>query len=280
MGLVLALDIGGTNTRAALVDEGYRIKGIEIRPTLRGDKDAFLSNIRKTIEMLGDDVEEVKAIAGGVPGRVRHDGFVYALPNVGITDIPIASYLEKEFGRPSYVINDAEAAVLGEANIGSFKDLESLFFVTISTGVGAALARKGRLLSSSYEAGHTLVEYHGKLYELEHLCSGEGIKRLAALNGLHVDGARDFFELATGGVPLALRVYHDWIKLLSTWFKMLNATFEPTAFVLTGGVMKSEDAFFGELRKAAAPARLEKCALGQEAGLLGAAAYAWQMARK
>lgn len=279
MGLVLALDIGGTNTRAALVDENYDIKGIEIRPTLRGDREAFLENIKKTIEMLGDDVRDVKAIAGGVPGRVRYDGYVYALPNVGVSEIPIAEYLAKEFGKPSYIINDAEAAVLGEANIGSWKKFPSIFFITVSTGVGAALARNGKLLSSSYEAGHTLIPYQGRLYEFERLCSGEGLKRLSALNGLSIESAKDFFALVSGKNPLALKVYEDWLELFGKWFRMLNDSFAPSAFVLTGGVMKSENVFFSDLRKAAAPSRLEKCALGQEAGLLGAAAYAWQMAK-
>ena len=246
MGLVLALDIGGTNTRAALVDENYDIKGIEIRPTIRGDREAFLENIKKTIEMLGDDVRDVKAIAGGVPGRVRYDGYVYALPNVGVSEIPIAEYLAKEFEKPSYIINDAEAAVLGEAN---------------------------------NEAGHTLIPYKGHLYEFERLCSGEGLKRLSALNGLSIESAKDFFALVSGKNPLAIKVYEDWLELFGKWFRMLNDSFAPSAFVLTGGVMKSENVFFSDLRKAAAPSRLEKCALGQEAGLLGAAAYAWQMAK-
>ena len=135
-------------------------------------------------------------------------------------------------------------------------------------------------MASSSQAGHTVLPYQGKLYEFEHLCSGEGLKRLSALNGLAVESARDFFQLVKGKNELALKVYRDWIGLFAKWFKMLNAAFAPEAFALTGGVMKSEDVFIEDLRKAACPARLEKCALGQEAGLLGAAAYAWQKAEK
>ena len=278
MELVLALDIGGTNTRAALVDRDYNIKAVEIRPTIRGDKEAFLANIRSTVELLGDGIKEVKAIAGGVPGRVRHDGYVYALPNVGVSEIPIASYLEETFERPSYIINDAEAAVLGEANIGTWKSLSSIMFVTVSTGVGAALARGGRLVSSSYEAGHSVLPYEGKLYEFEHLCSGEGLRRLAHLNGLTIDSARAFFGLVSEKDERALKTYRDWIALFGKWFRMMDEAFAPEAFVLTGGVMKSAGLFLDDLREAARPARLEKCALGEEAGLLGAAAYAWQKA--
>ncbi len=88
---VIGLDIGGTNTRAALINENYEIEKTVIRPTVSGDLPSFLESIAKAVEDLGPGLEGVSALAGGVPGRVRQDGYVYALPNVHISSIPLSS---------------------------------------------------------------------------------------------------------------------------------------------------------------------------------------------
>ena len=273
---VAALDIGGTNTRVALVNDKFEIEKVLIRPTVVGNTELFLKNVGDTIEEALPSLEEVGCFAMGVPGRVRYDGYIYALPNVHIENVPLAEYLQERFGRPAYVINDAEAAALAEANIGAHKDEPSLYFVTISTGVGGALTVGGRLKSTSYEVGHTMMSYRGECHEFEHMCSGTGIVRLAAMNGLNVQSSREFFELKKNGHELAERVYRDWLRLFADWFRMLEETFSPGLFALTGGVMKSQDLFLEDMKAAVPGIRIEPCALGQEAGLLGAAVYGFQ----
>jgi glucokinase len=278
MGKIVALDIGGTNTRVALINEKYAIESVKISPTVVGNTDAFLANVKKTILEAIPSFQDVLSLAMGVPGRVRYDGFISALPNIHIENVPLAAYLSHEFQKPAYVINDAEVAALAESNVGPFKTAESLYFVTISTGVGGALTRKGRLVNSSYEVGHTMTSYHGEVHEFEHLCSGNGLKKLAAMNGLSVEGSRDFFALLAKKDPKAILVYHDWITLLGGWLEMVNEAFSPEVYTLTGGVMKSADVFFEDLKKAAPHCHLEKCGLGQEAGLIGAGVLGFQKA--
>jgi glucokinase len=219
-------------------------------------------------------------LATGVPGRVRYDGFIYALPNIHIENIPLASYLSKEFSRPAFVINDAEVAALAEANVGPFKKAKSLYFVTISTGVGGALTIGGELRNSSYEAGHTMTPYHGEIHEFEHMASGVGLRRLADMNGLQIESAREFFELVKNKNPQALAVYQDWIKLVADWLEMIQEAFTPEVFTLTGGVMKSAAIFFDDLKRASPHCHLELCGCGQEAGLIGAAVLGFQRTRK
>ncbi len=276
---VIALDIGGTNTRVALINENYEIEKILINPTVVGNLDLFLASVRDTIKEAIDDFTGVVAIATGVPGRVRHDGYIYALPNVHITAIPLSEYLSKEFNLPVYVRNDAEVAALAEANVGPYKDFKSLYFVTISTGVGGALCIDGKLVNSSYEVGHTMTAYHNEIHEFEHMVSGTGIRRLCDMNGLNVESARDFFELVKNKHPLALRVYKDWIKMLAEWIEMNQDNFSPDVFTLTGGVMKSKDLFFEDLRRACPNSRIEECACGQQAGLIGAAVFGFQKSK-
>lgn len=273
---VVSLDIGGTNTRVALIDENYKIEKTVINPTVVGNVDLFLKQVSKTIKEAVPDFSDVSALAMGVPGRIRYDGFIYALPNIHINNIPLAGYLSKEFDKPAYVINDAEVAALAESNLGAYKSAKSLYFVTISTGVGGAMTIGGHLVNSSYEAGHTMARYKGEIHEFEHMASGTGIVRLAEKNGLFVKDAREFFALVKNGHPLAKTVYRDWISLTASWFTMNQDNFSPEVFTITGGVMKSADIFFDDLRAAAPSCHLEACSFGQEAGLMGAAVLGFQ----
>ncbi|MCR5349174.1 MAG: ROK family protein [Bacilli bacterium] len=276
---IIALDIGGTNTRVALINEKYEIEKVLIKPTVVGNLDLFLKNVKDTIVEGIPDFDGVIAISAGVPGRVRHDGYIYALPNVHITSIPLSEYLEKEFHLPVFVRNDAEVAALAEANVGPFKECKSLYFVTISTGVGGALCIDGRLVNSSYEVGHTMTSYHNEIHEFEHMASGTGLRRLCDMNGLNIEDARAFFDLVKNKHPLALRVYKDWIHMLAEWIEMNQDNFSPEVFTLTGGVMKSKDVFFEDLRRACPSSRIEECACGQNAGLVGAAVFGFQNAK-
>ncbi len=273
---VIALDIGGTNTRVALIDEQYHILSEFIRPTARGSTDAFFENVALTIDGCVKDFTDVTALAMGVPGRVRYDGFIAALPNVHIENIPLAEFLSQRYRLPAYVLNDAEVAALAEANLGAYRNAKSLYFVTISTGFGGAMTENGQLVNSSYEVGHTMFEYKGEIHEFEHLASGTGLLKLAAMNGLSIDNAIEFFALVKNKHPLAITVYHDWISLLAQWFTMNQFNFEPEVFTLSGGVMKSAPLFLEDLKKAVPHCDLEICSFGQEAGLVGAAVFGFQ----
>ena len=275
---VIALDIGGTNTRCALINEKYEVENVLIKPTVVGNLDLFLASVASVIEEAIKDFDGVVAISAGVPGRVRHDGYIYALPNVHISAIPLSEYLSNRFHLPCYVRNDAEVAALAEANVGPYKEFKSLYFVTISTGVGGALCISGKLTNSSYEIGHTMTAYHNEIHEFEHMASGTGLRRLCDMNGLNIEDARAFFELVKNKHPLALRVYKDWIKMLSEWIEMVQDNFTPDVFTITGGVMKSKDIFFEDLRRACPFSRIEECACGQQAGLIGAAVFGFQKA--
>ena len=276
---IAALDIGGTNTRVALINEKYEIESVVINPTVVGNVDLFLASIKKTIEQAIKNWDGVSAIATGVPGRVRYDGFIYALPNIHIDNIPLSQYLFDSFHVPTYVINDAEVAALAEANVGTYKTCKSVYFVTISTGIGGALCIDGKIRNSSYEVGHTMTECHGQVHEFEHMASGPGIVKLCSMNGLEIASSREFFELVKNGHPQAQNVYRDWIKIMADWFEMNWRNFQPDVFTITGGVTKNSGLFLEDLRKAAPDCRIELCACGQEAGLIGAAVLGFQKAQ-
>ncbi|MBQ4254879.1 MAG: ROK family protein, partial [Bacilli bacterium] len=99
-------------------------------------------------------------------------------------------------------------------------------------------------------------------------------------NGLNVADAKEFFALVKNGHELANRVYRDWIRLLAGFVSMVQEQFQPEVFAITGGVMKSADIFWDDLVRNCPYSKLLKANAGQNAGLLGAAVYGFQMAEK
>ena len=166
----LCLDIGGTNLRCALINENYEIEKVIIKSTSNSTVDVFLNQVEEIINEVGVS-DDVVAISMGVPGRVRWDGFIFELPNIGIKSIPLADYINEKFHKTAYVKNDAEMAVLAEGCLGEGKNYDASFFITISTGVGGALVRNGKIVVPSDEIGHTLIKYKDSYYEFERLNS-------------------------------------------------------------------------------------------------------------
>ncbi|MDO5330245.1 MAG: ROK family protein [Bacillota bacterium] len=277
---VISLDIGGTNTRVALINEKYKIEKVVINPTLLGNKDAFLSSVGATIDQcVGKDFKDVVAIAGGLPGRINMSGHIDALPNIGIEDVDLAEYLHKRFGLKTYIANDASVAALSEANVGPHKKYKSLYFITVSTGVGGALCIDGKLRRHSDEIGHTLFcSGHGNYHEFEHMVSGTYLPRLGKEDGIEVASAFDFFVGVKNKIDSLMPTYWNWLDLFARFIKSIQDAFQPEVFVLTGGVMKSADVFWDDLRQRCPESNLQKCHFSQEAGLIGAAVYGFQNA--
>lgn len=277
MNHVLALDIGGTNIRVGLFNSLYqKIKVIETR-TLIGDLDVFLNQITTTIDQFSDYFPLIKAIACGVPGRVDALGGIDILPNIGIRNVPLLRVLKDRYHLPVVIRNDAVMAAIAEGNLGFGKDLDSSYFMTISTGIGGAFIRNHTLGFASDEIGHTLVPYRQSFYELEAMASGTGIVKLAAMNGLTVENAKAFFDRVRQHDALSKSVFEDWFSLISFIFTHIVTYYQPKALILTGGVMKSSDLFLPRLQQTFPKLKIAFAQFGQDAGLMGAANVAFSL---
>ena len=93
---VISFDIGGTNTRIALINEHFEIEKEETIPTKRDSVDAFLSSIDELISHF--DLKDVLAFGVGIPGVCnRETGYIYDLPNVHIKDIPLGEFIQNKY---------------------------------------------------------------------------------------------------------------------------------------------------------------------------------------
>lgn len=270
---VIALDIGGTNVRAAIANAEGTLFDVVKENTLRHDKALFIDQVQAIITKLNLSKYQPVAIAIGVPGPVRTNGFINLLPNIGISDIDLVTPLQKTFNLPVYIRNDAEMAAFAEAFAGVGKDAKSTYFVTISTGIGGCLVADKTIKNPSREIGHTLIPYLNDFYELEKIASGDGVVKLAKLNNYHYANGKAFFSDVANKVPHALTIFADWLDIIADFFNYINKAFTPDVIAVTGGVLKSKHLFWDELLLRVKNANMQIAHFSEDAGLVGAATY-------
>lgn len=200
---VLALDVGGTTTRAARVEGNAIVWRAEAPTPARRGPDAVIG---AALDLLGGAGSGATALGVAMTGRVVR-GRVTALNTEtlpGWTDVPLAERLAGALGLPTAVLNDARAAAWGEFAAGAGRGTSEFAFVTVSTGVGAGLVLGGRLHEArnglDAELGFTLVP--GGRY------AAPGLPGLSALefeaSGSALDargGARALLDAAEAGDP-------------------------------------------------------------------------------
>jgi glucokinase len=277
MNLVIALDIGGTNLRCAVVNEQYKFLEVKILPTPLNDVTAFLNEVKNIIDPLLLQFPQVKALACGVPGRVDSLGGIDILPNIGIRNVGLKSFLESTYHLPVVIKNDAVMAAVAEGNLGFGKPLNSSYFITISTGIGAAFVSNHQLKQSSEEVGHMLVPFADGFEELEKVASGQGIVHLAKHHGVDVPDAKTFFLRLSQGDKVIDPIFQQWLGYLTDFLKWVDRYYSPEAFILTGGVLKSKAFFWDALQSCVPHIPLALATFGQDAGLMGAANLAFSL---
>lgn len=191
---ILAVDLGGTQIRAALCDAQGQIYRRIARPTRAAEGPAPV--IGRLIEAIGEALgdtpaEQIAGIGMDAPGPLNPvTGIVLSPPNLpGWNQIPLRSLISQRFGRPTFLNNDANVAALAENTYGAGRGVRDMIYLTVSTGVGSGIIADGRLVQGvngfGAEAGHIIMDPKGPLCNcghhgcLEAYSSGTGIARYA-----------------------------------------------------------------------------------------------------
>ena len=152
--MVLGIDIGGTKTVCAVLRDGILRKSEKIRT--KPDPEEFLEDLCGLIEnFTGDDMSSIGAIGIGAPGPIRiKEGIFGCLPNLGLWDgFEMRRELESRCSVPVKIQNDANAAALGEVVFGGGRGYRSVFYITISTGIGGGFVIDKEI----FNGGHDLT---------------------------------------------------------------------------------------------------------------------------
>lgn len=309
MGIIIAVDIGGTQMRAASYSSD-QIKPIKQKkvPTLASEPGG-LDRLFRVIEDVWPKDEGVDAIGLGSPGPLDpHTGYLLAPPNnPEWRNFPLAPNVSKHFGVKAYLDNDANLAGLAEYRYGAGKGHHDVLYITVSTGIGGGVVIADQLLQGYHglaaELGHSIIDPNGPpcscghAGHLESYSSGPAIvkyvlgeleagtkssvKRTENLN------ARDIAEAAQKGDALAIKAYQRAGEYLGIGVASFLHAFDPSIVIFGGGVSQVGDLLFepfqASLKKRVFhPRYLEglsfaTATLGDDAGLLGALALARMM---
>ncbi len=309
----IGVDIGGTGAKGAIVArDGAIILRVEHPTDVQAGTKAIIGVVEDLIEQAPQADVEVIAVGVGAAGFVDAErGSVTFAPNLVYDDPNIAAALRVRTDLPVVVDNDANTAAWGERAFGSARGLDHIVLITIGTGIGSGIVVHGKLLRGSTgagaELGHTVVEIGGPDCTcglrgcLEQLASGNAIARMGraaaarnpsttilAFAGSAEDiKARHVAQAAREMDETAREVLGQAGRALGIGLSNAANLFDPQVIVLGGSVVGAGEAYLGpcrdELARATAaqrrrPMRLDVTTLGHDAGIVGSAALAFDVA--
>lgn len=270
--LVLALDLGGSQVRAALVGVDGTIHDRTSTRTPVADGPAAvveaclaqLALVRAAVT--GHDARSGRIIGIGIsaPGPVDpYRGVVVDPPNLGpgFRDIRLAERVADALGSPTFLDRDTQVAALGEGSFGAARGCRDFIYLTVSTGIGGAVVSDGRMLrgpdGAAGELGHLLVDRSGPICgcgargHLEAIASGVAIARAArevvaaggstalaeaARTSGPAFGAREVVAASTAGDPAAMGIVADACDAFAQACVALVDVFNPALIVVGGSL--------------------------------------------
>lgn len=307
---ICAVDLGGTNLRAANIDRDGRIHERVKVPTPDTEQaEEIVNAVAGAVAECESGAEQrraqIEAVSVVVPGSVQADtSSIVNAPNLpALVDFRFAEALTGKLNRRVLIENDANAAALGEMWQGAARGCRTIVCLTLGTGVGSGIILDGKLWrgadGTAGEIGHTSVDPFGgvqckcgNIGCLEVCASATAIVRMAQeglrnqtdsrLLSLPSDKltAEAIAEAAGAGERLALEIFQRVGTYLGIAAATIVNTLNPEMIVIGGGVSASFDLFAAharaEMMRRAFPVpagrcRIVKAECGDDAGLLGAA---------
>ena len=268
----IGIDIGGTNLKAGMVDENYRITATRKQPLQFTSMEQMGDTLAKmAIDLVEENHvprDQVASVGMGFPGPVDDKrGVVIKTVNIPIRFMPVAEMFHRRWDDvPVHLGNDADCAALGEYYHYEDKNIESLILVTLGTGIGTGIILNGRIHTGingcAGEGGHIVLVHGGE----QCTCGRKGCwERYASANALirqtmaAMDQSRDSimwgmvggdlsrvdgctaFEAMRKGDAVARAVVDQYLRYLADGLSNFVNIFQPEVIALGGGVSHERD---------------------------------------
>lgn len=255
MTLGLGIDIGGTNIKAAVVTAAGGVLSQVSTPTAR-QAEALVETVADLVRTLAGEQGAPAAIGLAAPGLAARDGRSIAWMQGRLDAVQGLDWtLRLGSAQRIVVLNDAQAAAVGEAWLGAARGKRHVVLLTLGTGVGGGVIAHGRLLQGRLgRAGHLghlcldpdgaadLVGTPGSLEDAVGDCT------VAQRSGGRFSTTRELVAAASAGDAEAQRVWQRSVHVLACGIVSLLNVLDPEVVVLGGGIAEAGDALFKPLR--------------------------------
>lgn len=302
----IGVDIGGTAVKAGLVDrDGDVSHAVQVSTNAALGKDAIAGSLQEAVQQVlalarSQDLQPAGIGVASAGAMDSQGGVVFAATDnlPGWTGFPLRAFVKDLFQLPTYIVNDAQAAVLAELHFGAGRQFSDFAAITIGTGVGGGIVSQGRLLTGHQgfagTIGHHTIQVGGLtcncgrqgcleayvstaalIREYQRLCPGK-----LASNLSDSEAAMEIGNRAASGDKCASQAYNILAKYLAEGIANLFNIFDPEIVLLSGGLITGQTSFaaqvqshveellhFGALRKP----QIQFAKAGRNAGLQGAA---------
>jgi len=275
----IGIDVGGTTTKFGVVDSKGEIL----------EQDRIPSNDHEVVEDFIEDLYAklspmIKNVGGsanivgigmGAPNGNIYTGTIEYAPNLrwkGI--IPIANLMEKKFGLPTKLTNDANAAAVGEMMYGCTRDMKHFITITLGTGVGSGIVIDGKIVVGhdgfAGELGHTIIRPGGRVHKstgmkgsLESYASATGVRETAIelmtayperdslLRNYRINDltSETVYQCALQGDAIANEIFEFTGQILGESLANFVMFSSPEAIVLFGGLTKAGNLLLNPTRQ-------------------------------
>jgi glucokinase len=270
-GYAFGVDVGATNVRVGVGDTNGRIlkKIYEKTDKTHGSRGISQQIIRLIYTLQEETQTNILGIGIGSIGPLDlKRGAITNSPNIPFKFVPLREPIENEFATSIILLNDCNAAVVGERLFGAGKGFNHLVYVTLSTGVGGGVFVDGHLLlgkdGNASEVGHIVIDVEGRLRcgcgkrgHWEAYCSGKNIPNYVRMVLNEVGGterslkqaksapqgitAKQLFEAAEHGDQLSLDIVDSIGRLNATAFASLINLYDPSIIVVGGALALKHD---------------------------------------
>jgi glucokinase len=293
----IGIDLGGTNLRAALVSD----EGEIVRKVRKSSSEEVFGALLESIEEVRSS--EIVGIGLGVAGVIdRKNGRVFSSPNLrSVEGIDLVHGIHRKFQVPVFIENDANVAALGEKVSGAGKNFENFVLLTLGTGIGGGIIRRGELLDVSAEVGHMSINAEaekcpcGNVGCLENYASARAmIARAVAMlekgtesllkecckGSIYKITPEDIYTAALEGDTLSREILREAGRALGVGLANLINILSPEAIILAGGLVGAWNIYVQEaIREASRRAfkdlfdavKIIPSSLRDETGVVGAA---------
>ena len=273
MELILGVDIGGTNTKYGAFDEKGKLCFEGSMPSkanedFKGFVDAFLNEIEGQLEAASANL---KAVGVGSPMGNPMTGLIEGACNLEDKwgrEIPLVDTFNAHFKVPTFLMNDSNAAAVGEKYYGKGISYHNFLVLTLGTGLGCGIFSNGSLLigkdGAAGEVGHTTLIRKGRpcncgrLGCLETYVSATGLvktfEEISREKGLNVPlGMQEAYQIAKAaenGDPIAREAFEQTGMYLGEALADLAVIFDPEAIILAGGLANAGNLLLDPVKKA------------------------------